>query len=124
MNQSTAWEAGQRVPSYDPRFDDGDEDECQPEPSAAVVVRVLVGFLLADTNPALAIECLALASGIGYDGASEAEIARRHKLSRAAVSKRCVELSDALGLSPVRAMRSKQNRDACREARLEALRKA
>lgn len=85
------------------------------------MVRRLVGLMLADSNPALFAETAALVTGIGYDGASEAEIARRHGLTRAAVSKRCVDLCDAFGISPVRAMRPAKNRVQCRQSRLKSL---
>lgn len=77
--------------------------------------------MLADSHPALGIECLALVTGIGYDGASMAQIARRHKVTRAAVSKRCVELCESFGVAPTRAMRPEKNRDHCREARLREM---
>ncbi len=74
------------------------------------VVRRLVGELLGQTNPALALECLSLVTGIGYMGNSMTEIAKRHGVGRAAVSKRCVQLCDAIGIEPPRAMRSKKAR--------------
>lgn len=86
-----------------------------------MVVRRLVGIMLADSNPALGVECVALVTGIGYEGASEADIARRHRVTRAAVSKRCIELCEAFGIPPVRAMRPKANRENCREARMKSL---
>jgi hypothetical protein len=123
MNQSTAWENGARVPVTHHPFegDQIDLDEEVSDADAGVLLRILVGLLLADTHPALGIECLALVTGIGYEGSSMAEIGRRHHVTRAAVSKRCVELTGALGLPPVRAMRPEENRDACCKARLETL---
>lgn len=112
------WENGQRVPVRDAREM---EDRPRPERAALVMVRRLVGLMLADTNPALGVECMALVTGIGYEGASMAEIARRHGVTRAAVSKRCVDLCDAFGIAPVRAMRPEKNRERCREARLQSL---
>ena len=85
------------------------------------MVRRLVGIMLADTNPALGVECMALVTGIGYEGASMAEIARRHGMTRAAVSKRCVDLCEAFGIPPVRAMRPEKNHERCRKARLHSL---
>lgn len=76
------------------------------------VVRRLVGELLSQSNPALAIECLSLVTGIGYIGNTMTDIAKSHGVTRAAVSKRCVELSEALGLEPSRAMRSKKARNS------------
>ena len=45
-------------------------------------------------------------------------IAERHKVTRAAVSKRCVELTERLDLLPSRAMRSLTARKAYRDAQL------
>lgn len=113
------WENGSRVPTYDPRTDDDDVPApTRRDPVALVMARRLVGFMLADTHPALGIECLALVTGIGYEGASMAAIARRHRVTRAAVSKRCVELCEAFGVPPVRAMRPEASRERCRKARV------
>jgi hypothetical protein len=116
------WEGGQRVPVARPRIDD-DDDEPMPrqERGALIMVRRLVGTLLADPNPALGTECLALITGIGYDGASMEAIGRRHRVTRADVSKRCVSLCEAFGIPPVRAMRTEKNRERCRAARLASL---
>lgn len=114
----SGWENGQRVPVRDSR---DDESAPRPERSALVMVRRLVGIMLADSNPALGIECMALVTGIGYEGASMADIARRHGVTRAAVSKRCVDLCDAFGVPPTRAMRPEKNRERCNVARLKSL---
>ncbi len=114
----SGWENGQRVPVRDGR-ETGDRP--RPERAALVMVRRLVGLMLADSNPALGVECMALVTGIGYEGSSMADIARRHGVTRAAVSKRCVDLCDAFGIPPVRAMRPEKNRARCREARLQSL---
>lgn len=112
------WENGTRVPVTDRREI---PDHPRPERGALVMVRRLVGLMLADSNPALGVECMALVTGIGYEGSSMADIARRHGVTRAAVSKRCVDLCDAFGIPPVRAMRPEKNRARCREARLQSL---
>ena len=113
----SGWENGGRVPIADPKR----REEQRPERGALVVVRRLVGIMLADTHPALGVECMALVTGIGYEGSSMAEIARRHRVTRAAVSKRCVDLCDAFGVPPVRAMRPEKNREKCRDSRLHSL---
>ena len=69
------------------------------------LLRRLVGEMLGQSNASLSLECLALVTGLAYDGDSMTEIARRHEVTRAAVSKRCVELTIALNLKPSRAMR-------------------
>lgn len=124
MMPNYAWENGSRVPSYDPRDEqeeDGEDAAPQVDPQALVVARRLVGFMLADTHPALGIECLALVTGIGYQGSSMAHIARRHGVTRATVSKRCVELCESFGLPPVRAMRPESCRERCRQARVREM---
>jgi hypothetical protein len=121
MSQSTAWENGHRVPVYDPRDEPRERQPMTPERSAGVLIRRLVGLILADPFPALGIECLALVTSIGYTGSSMDEIAVRHGLTRAAVSKRCVELCDALGIKPSRAMRKESNRERCKRSRYQSL---
>lgn len=116
QSQATGWENGRRVPVAT-----APKREKAPDKAALVMVRRLVGLMLADHSPALGIECMALVTGIGYDGSSMAEIAKRHRVTRAAVSKRCVELSEAFGIPPVRAMRTEKNRERCRNSRLFSL---
>lgn len=82
------------------------------------ILRRLIGELLADRNARLSLECLALVSGMSFLGDSMVSIARRHGVTRAAVSKRCVELTERLNLLPSRAMRSLTARKAYRAAQL------
>ena len=82
------------------------------------VMRRMLGELLSHDNARLTVECLALVSGLQYSGASMTEIARRHGITRAAVSKRCVELTELLDLRPSRAMRSLTARKRYRDARI------
>lgn len=82
------------------------------------VMRRLVGEFLDTTNRSLTAECLAAVSGMSYTGDSITEIAKRHGLTRAAVSKRCVELTRKLKLLPSRTMRSLTARDSYRHAQL------
>jgi hypothetical protein len=86
------------------------------------LLRRLVGELIGQDNARLSLECLALVTGLSYCGDSMTEIAARHGVTRAAVSKRCVELSRALNLQPSRAMRSISARQSYRRARLKHLR--
>ena len=83
------------------------------------VLRRLVGELLATPNRSLAVDCLALVSGLSYTGDSMTGIATRHGVTRAAVSKRCVELSEKLDLIPSRAMRALTARSAYRAAQIK-----
>jgi hypothetical protein len=76
------------------------------------VLRRLLGELLNQKNAKLSIECLAVVGGIGFMGDSMTEIANRNGVTRAAVSKRCVELTQKLKLHPSRAMRSLTARKA------------
>lgn len=118
MSRNAGWENNERVPVSEP---DIYEEPPRPERSALVMARRLVGLMLADTSPALGVECLAVVTSIGYEGDSLAEIGRRHGVTRAAVSKRCVDLCEALGIPPTRAMRTEENRCRCRKARLQHL---
>ncbi len=82
------------------------------------ILRRLVGQLMADRNARLSLECLALVSGLSFLGDSMSAVARRHKVTRAAVSKRCVELTEHLNLLPSRAMRSLTARRTYRAAQV------
>jgi hypothetical protein len=74
-------------------------------PDVMDVLRRILGELMAQDNIRLTLECLALVTGLSYSGNSMTDIAKRHGVTRAAVSKRCVDTTDALGLPPSRAMR-------------------
>ena len=79
------------------------------------VLRRLLGEVLTQKNARLTLECLALACGLRtLQGESMTSIAKRHGLSRAAVSKRCVDITDKLNLPPSRSMRSRKARKACK----------
>jgi len=91
---------------------------CKADPEVVwEVVRRLIGELLIQKNAKLALECLALVSGTSFMGDSMSEIARRNRVTRAAVSKRCIELSEKLNMLPSRAMRALTARKAYAEAR-------
>ncbi len=104
------------------------EPDPPPRPAAAApdhelvwaAVRRILGEVLQQGNPRLTVECLALVSGLAYTGDSMSEIARRHGITRAAVSKRCVELTEQLDLRPSRAMRSLTARRRYRAARIKS----
>lgn len=85
------------------------------------MLRLLIGELLGQGNTKLSVECLALVTGLSYNGDSMTAIARRHNVTRAAVSKRCVEFTHALRLDPSRAMRSLKARESYRKSRFNQL---
>ena len=86
------------------------------------VVRRLIGELMIQRDTKLALECLALVSGVSFLGDSMTEIARRHGVTRAAVSKRCCEMTEKLNMLPSRAMRTLTARKAYARARYRHLR--
>jgi hypothetical protein len=83
-------------------------------------VRRILGEILSHDNARLTVECIAVVSGLNYSGASMTDIAKRHGITRAAVSKRCVELTELLDLRPSRAMRSLTARQRYRSARIKS----
>jgi hypothetical protein len=102
----------------------GGEGGDSPEPDPEFLhdlLRRLVGELIGQDNARLSLECLALVTGLAYCGDSMTDIAKRHGVTRAAVSKRCVELTRALNLKPSRAMRSVEARQSYRQARMRHL---
>ena len=71
------------------------------------ILRHIVADMISAGNARLTIECFAVALGLSaYNGESMTEIAKKHGITRAAVSKRCVDITKRLGLPPSRAMRS------------------
>lgn len=84
------------------------------------VLRHFVADLLSEGNTRLTIECLAIALGLSaYDGETMTDIAKRHGITRAAVSKRCVDITERLNLTPSRAMRSTRARRIYQKAQLK-----
>jgi hypothetical protein len=83
-------------------------------------LRRIIGELLSENNAGLSLECLALVTGVAFDGSSMSDIARRHGLTRAAVSKRCIALSDQLHLGRSRAMRSLTARANCQAVQIKS----
>ncbi len=70
-------------------------------------------------NPRLTVQSFAFAAGLYVlEGKSETEIAKEHGITRAAVSRRVVEITKSLGLPPSRGMKSAQSRTKYRNARL------
>jgi len=114
-----------------PLMRDGDDPALMPEPEPEPepdicdiervwdVVRKVIAEVISHANARLTAECIALASGFSYTGSSETEIAQRHGITRAAVSKRCVELTELLDLRPSRAMRSLTARKSYRPSRIQ-----
>lgn len=84
------------------------------------VLRHFVADLLSEGNTRLTVECLAVALGLSaYNGETMTDIAKRHGITRAAVSKRCVDITERLNLTPSRAMRSEKARKIYRKAQLK-----
>lgn len=116
---------------------DGEEEsenetgaKCAPIESLAqdertwYVVRQVVDIIIASPNARLQAECFRIASGMGeLDDITETSVARKHGLTRAAVSKRCVRLTKLVGMRPSRYMCSMQLRDTYRKARVRSLEK-
>ena len=102
------------IPDAEP---EADNTTCDAE-SVHSAIRRVVAEILCHANARLTAECIALVSGLAYTGSSMTEIAKRHGISRAAVSKRCVELTELLDLPPSRAMRSLTARKSYRAARI------
>lgn len=81
-------------------------------------VRRVLAEILCQSDRSLALDCFALTTGLSYFGDSMVELAQRHSVTRAAVSKRCVDLAEKLGLPPSRAMRSRDARGSYRSTQL------
>jgi hypothetical protein len=104
-----------------------DHEEDAPEAhsmgSATEILRRLVADIVAEDNTRLTIDCLTIALGLRvYSGDSMTKIAKRHGITRAAVSKRCVDITERLKLPPSRAMRSEKARKIYRRSQLKRYR--
>lgn len=94
-----------------PTDDEQDHDwQTASDLRTAEAIAKLICELLAN-DPTLGVECIALATGIAYEGSSEVAIAKKYLVTRAAVSKRCLELAERLGVKNVRAMKSESARE-------------
>ena len=105
-----------------------DHEEDTPEPAenmgdATRILRHLVADIITEDNTRLTIDCLAITLGLRvYAGDSMTQIANRHGITRAAVSKRCVDITNRLNIQPSRAMRSKRARQIYRNSQLKRYR--
>ena len=104
-----------------------DHEEEQPEThsmgSATEILRHLVADILSEDNTRLTMDCLAIALGLRvYAGDSMTKIAKRYGITRAAVSKRCVDITERLKLPPSRAMRSETARRTYRNSQIKRYR--
>jgi hypothetical protein len=111
-------------------YDDEPEQDAAESESTTInsdqiwdIMRRLIGELASDKNPGLTMDCATLVAGLAYQGNSMTDIAKRHGITRAAVSKRCIEMTDALKIKPYRAMRSGHARKAYQQARILSVQK-
>ena len=87
---------------------------------AIEALRHFVADLVAEGNTRLTVECLAVALGLSaYNGESMTSIAKRCGVTRAAVSKRCVDITKRLKVLPSRAMRSEKARKIYHKAQIK-----
>jgi len=90
--------------------------------AAADVLAAFCARIRSHPNPLLAFDAACFASGLmEVEGLSESELAKRHRVTRAAFSKLVVQWTETFGLPPSRGMRSRKARRAYREARLTYL---
>ena len=93
-----------------PSFEFLDSPPVAQQPNQDEIFDALCKFIcevLSQANTRLTVECLALACGMTImEGESMTSIAKRHSVTRAAVSRRCVDITKKLNLGPSRSMRS------------------
>lgn len=116
--------AASHTPDIAALVDHEDEKpETQSMGSATEILRRLVADIVSEDNTRLTIDCLSIALGLRvYAGDSMTTIAKRHGISRAAVSKRCVDITERLKLPPSRAMRSEKARNIYQRSQLKRYR--
>ncbi len=105
-----------------------DFDEAKESPSASnatdsmEVLRQVMGIMVSTQNTRLSVECVALLLGLAFEGDTMTGIARKHRITRAAVSKRCIELANKLGIEHSRALRKLTARHSYATAQNQRLR--
>ena len=107
--------------SASPQEHDDDFWKTAADLRAGEAIIRIVSEILGGGNAALTTECLALATGVAYQGASESAIAQKFGITRAAVSKRCIEIAERVGVRNHRAMRTGRACSAYSRARIESL---
>jgi hypothetical protein len=82
-------------------------DDCGEEShdDVAAALRRVFSELIASERT-LDLECVAFVLRLGYDGASMTDIAKRYGVTRAAVSKKILRYSEAMGVGQVAGQRS------------------
>lgn len=89
---------------------------------AADVLAAFCARIRAHPNPLLAFDAACFASGLmDVEGLSETDLARRHRVTKAAFSKLVIQWAETFGLPPSRGMRSRRARASYRRARLTSL---
>jgi hypothetical protein len=116
--------AASHTPDIAALVDHEDEaPETQSMGSATEILRRLVADIVSEDNTRLTIDCLTIALGLRvYAGDSMTKVAKRHGITRAAVSKRCVDITERLKLPPSRAMRSEKARNIYQRSQLKRYR--
>lgn len=94
--------------------------EAEKAAVAAMAVNRLIVEILDHEDKELTAIAIGCAVGLSLlDGRSMAELARERGITRAALSKRVVEVTKTLGLPPARGMKSIEARDAYRKRQLK-----
>jgi predicted RNA polymerase sigma factor len=122
MTNQTYWENGERVQISQPNTIANPKNTL--DSPQLRMMRMLISNLQSSPHPALTIDALCVITGLCYEGKSMAEIARKHLVSRATVSKRCVELCKTFGIPPTRAMRTEESRKNCQKSRISKVKES
>lgn len=77
---------------------------------AGDILRKLIGEMASMPNVSLTLDCLMIILKIGETIPTETELARKHRVTRAAVSKRCITLMDTFRISPPSMLKSERAR--------------
>lgn len=81
-------------------------------------VRTTLKLIVGSPNPGLQAEVLSLLLGVGFRGCTEAEIAKKNNVTRAAVCARMIKARAQIGITrPVGPMRADSTREECVRSR-------
>lgn len=86
-----------------------------PPDERADAIRTLLAIIVSRKNKALAVECLCIATGLGFaEGKTMTDVARRFGIKKQTVSKDVRQMMDELNLPPSPYMRSMASRETFR----------
>jgi hypothetical protein len=111
--------------SYQSIFRERIEIEVQEAKSKAIKATLALISEAGPNKPALTVDCIAQATRIELEGngRKQTNLSAKHGVTKQAVSKRQIRVTEMLGLKPSDNMRSEETRDSYRKFHLDKISK-